>query len=111
MYLKHLFGFLTFVFLVILTSVDIDNINNVIKAIIFSIIFYLWFVLTTKTHIYITLIVLLIFFIMYILTIKIKILEKKSENKKKEIDKFKLINNILLSIAFTITIIGVFNLS
>lgn len=109
MYLKHLFGFLTFAFLVILTSVDIDNINNLIKAIIFSIIFYLWFVLTTKTHIYITLIVLLIFFIMYILTIKIKILEKKSENKKKEIDKFKLINNILLSIAFTITIIGVLN--
>ena len=79
MYLKHLFGFLTFAFLVILVSVDFNNINNLILAFIYSIIFYIWFVLTTKTHIYITIIVLLIFLIMYILKFRINELEKRKQ--------------------------------
>ena len=109
MLLKHLFGFLTFTFLVILIGVDISNIKNLISAIIFSVIFYIWFVLTTKTHIYITTIVLLIFFTMYILTFRIKELEKNKNLNNKEIEKIKKINNILLLVAFIITIIGVIN--
>tara|TARA_B000000475_G_scaffold94878_1_gene77129 strand:+ start:808 stop:1386 length:579 start_codon:yes stop_codon:yes gene_type:complete len=105
MYLKHLFGFLTFSFLVILVGIDINDVNDVIKGILYSIIFYIWFVLTTKTHIYITMFVLIIFLTMYIISIKIK----KLEEKNKDIKKYKLINNILLIFAFIITIIGVIN--
>ena len=109
MYLKHLFGFLTFAFLVILVSVDITNINNLILAFIYSIILYIWFVLTTKTHIYITAIVLLIFFTMYILTFRINELEKNENLNNKEIEDLKKVNNILLIVALIITILGVLN--
>jgi hypothetical protein len=109
MYLKHLFGILTFVFFVILVNVDISNSNNLILAFIYSIIFYIWFVLTTKTHIYITIIVLLIFLIMYILKFRINELEKNENLNNKEIENLKKANNILLIVAFIITIFGVFN--
>jgi len=108
MYLKHLFGFLTFLFLVILINVEVSNINNLIIGIIYAIIFYIWFVLTTKTHILITIIVLLIFFIMYILTFKIKELEKNKNLNNKKIKKIKKINNILLLTGFIITIFGTY---
>jgi len=107
---KHFFAFLTFTFVVILTSVDISNYKNFIKAVLYSIIFYIWFVLTTRTHIYITIIVLIIFFIMYVLTLRVKELKKKSDEKSvKEFKKIKNVNSILLIIAFIITIIGVMN--
>ena len=109
MYLKHLFGFLIFAFLVILASVDITNNNNLIIAFIYCIIFYIWFVFTTKTHIYITIIVLLMFFIMYILKLRINELEKNENLNNKEIEHLKKVNNILLIVAFIITIIGVYN--
>jgi len=109
MYVKHIFGYLTLVFLVILTSVDINDEENLIKALIYSFVLYIWFICTTKTHIYTTITVLLIFFIMYVLSIRIKILEKNIENdkNKEEIDKLNLVNLSLLIIAFVITFFGV----
>jgi len=109
MYVKHIIGYLTLAFLVILTSVDINNEDNLIKSIIYSFILYLWFICTTKTHIYTTLVVLIIFFIMYVLSIRIKILQKNIENDKtkKEIDRLNLINLSLLVVAFVITFFGI----
>ena len=46
---------------------------------------------------------------MYILTFRIKELEKNTNLNNKEIEKIKKINNILLLVAFIITIIGVIN--
>jgi len=109
MYVKHFFGYLTLAFLVVLTGVDINNEENLIKAVIYSFILYFWFVCTTKTHIYTTIIVLLIFFIMYILSIRIKILEKNIETDKniEEIKKLRLASFLLLIIAFVITFFGI----
>jgi len=108
MYVKHFFGYLTLVFLVVLTGVDINNEENLIKAIIYSLILYFWFVCTTKTHIYTTMIVLLIFFIMYVLSIRIKILEKNIETDNiEEIKILRLVSFSLLIIAFIITFFGI----
>lgn len=107
MILKHLFGFLTFAFLVILSNADISSFNSLLRNAVYSIIFYVWFVLTTKTHIFITVMVLLIFFIMYVLAMRIQVLEKNININNKEIKNLKKINNILLLVALIITILGV----
>tara|TARA_B100001540_G_scaffold34150_1_gene30097 strand:- start:1473 stop:2048 length:576 start_codon:yes stop_codon:yes gene_type:complete len=108
MLIKHLFAFLTLMFLVVFISFDIDNYNKLLLAIFYSVILYIWFVLTTKTHIIITIIIITIFFAMYIIDIRIKKLKSLNDiNNTKLINDLVFINNILLIIAAIITIFGV----
>lgn len=107
MYVKHIFAYLTFLFLVILTSIDNTKTkDDLIIYILYSIIFYLWFILTTSTYIWITVLILILFFIMYIIKLRIKNIEN---TKEKEEEQKRLIktNNIILIISLLITILGV----
>lgn len=110
-FIKHLFAYLTFLFLVILTSSeDISTKKGVIDALVYSLIFYLFFILTTSTYIWITIFIIILFFVMYIITLRIQNIDKRKDKKNLE-ERKKLIftNNILLIVAFIITIIGTFH--
>lgn len=102
MIIKHLLGLITFGFLVILAGIDFENNNVYYEGIIITILLYIWFLLSTKTHVYITLIILLQFFIMYIISYRIKYLK----NKKKSTNNLELINKYILIITAIITIFG-----
>ena len=103
MIIKHLLCIVTFGFLVILAGIDLEDENVYYNGILLTITFYIWFVLSTRTHVYITLIILLLFFVMYIINYRVKYLKKKSTKK------LELINKYILIATGIITIIGVIN--
>jgi hypothetical protein len=110
MFLKHVLAFMTFGFLVILTGIDISKSDDIIASIIYTVVFYLWFVMSTKTHIYITIIIVLLFFTMYVISYRIKFLKNNEEYQNKEkVDELIKINNYLLLVTFIITIWGFIN--
>lgn len=110
MYLKHVLAFITFGFLVILTGIDISKKDELIAGFIYTIVFYLWFVMSTKTHLYITIIIVLLFFTMYVISYRIKFLRNNEIYKnKEELNKLIKINNYLLLVTLIITILGVLN--
>lgn len=102
---KHFIGYLTLLFFAVLTNTD-DNTTtqDVIIASIISFILYVWFVLTTKTHLYVMLTIIALFFIMYVVSIA-----KKNELNNETLDKYDLLNYIILFITIIITILGVYN--
>lgn len=105
MIIKHIVGILTFGFLVILSEIDLEQENIYLNGILLTIGLYIWFILTTRTHVYVTSIILLLFLIMYVISYRIKYLKKKNKSTKK----LELINRYLLVITGIITIIGVIN--
>lgn len=105
MLIKHLLCIITFGFLVILAIIDIEDENVYYNGILLTIILYIWFVLSTKTHVYVTLIIVLLFFVMYIINYRVKYLKEK----KKSTQKLELINKYILIGCFIITILGVIN--
>jgi len=105
MIIKHLLGILTFGFIVIFSSIDPDDENIIYNGVSLTIVLYLWFLLSTKTHVYITLIIVILFFVMYIMSNRIKYLKKN----KKSTEKLELINRYILIITGVITILGVIN--
>ena len=129
-YIKHIFCFLTILFSIIYVDSNIVKECKYIEGFFYAIIFYIWFVLTTKTNIYITLIILMLLLIVYILQLHINTIsnqielneekEELNEEKKelyeeqkqnqiklnKTIDNIKLSQYIIISITFIITIIG-----
>jgi hypothetical protein len=132
-YIKHIFCFLTILFSIIYVDSNIVKECKYIEGFFYAIIFYIWFVLTTKTNIYITLIILMLLLIVYILQLHINVIsnqiELNEENEEKEelneekkelyeeqkqnqiklnktIDNIKLSQYIIISITFIITIIG-----
>lgn len=110
MYLKHVLAFITFGFLVILTGIDISKKDELIAGFIYTIVFYIWFVMSTKTHLYITIIIVLLFFTMYVISYRIKFLRNNEIYKnKEELNKLIKINNYLLLVTLIITILGVLN--
>ena len=82
MIIKHLLCIITFGFLVILAGIDLEDENVYYNGILLTIIFYIWFVLSTRTHVYITLIIVLLFFVMYIINFRIKYLKEKKKSTK-----------------------------
>ena len=129
-YIKHIFCFLTMLFSIIYVDSNIIKECKYMEGFFYAIIFYIWFVLTTKTNIYITLIILMLLLIVYILQLHINVIsnqielneEQKELNKEqkelieeqkqnqiklnKTIDNIKLSQYIIISITFLITIIG-----
>lgn len=105
MIIKHLLCIITFGFLVILAGIDLEDENVYYNGILLTIIFYIWFVLSTRTHVYITLIIVLLFFVMYIINFRIKYLKEKKKSTKK----LELINKYILIATGVITIFGVIN--
>lgn len=105
MIIKHLLCIITFGFLVILAGIDLDDENVYYKGILLTITLYIWFVLSTRTHVYITLIIVLLFFVMYIINFRLKYLKEKKKSTKK----LELINKYILIATGIITIIGVIN--
>ena len=117
MYAKHIFCFLTMLFCIVYVDSTIVKESKYIEGFLYAIIFYIWFVLTTKNNIYITLIILLLLLIVYILQIHRNSIYNKIENNKieleeelielnKNINNVKLSQYIIIGIALLITIIG-----
>jgi len=107
MLLKHIIGIVTFGFLVILSGIDLNHENVYINALGLTFGLYAWFILSTRTHMYVTLLIVSMFLVMYIISYRIKYL--KENKKQKDIDKLTKINKYLLIITGIITIIGVIN--
>jgi ABC-type multidrug transport system fused ATPase/permease subunit len=105
MIIKHLFGFMTFGFLVILTKIGLENDNFLYEGILLTLVLYIWFILSTRTHVYITSIIVLLFFVMYIINYRVEYLKQK----KKSTEKLEVINKYILIITGVITILGVIN--
>ncbi len=111
-YLKHLFGFLTLLFFVVLTApLDEKPFDNIF---IKSVGIYIWFVLFLRTTYPVFIILLIIFALMYIVVLK-KTYYKELFGKKENIEKEKMvddlnlydsINHYLLIFAALLTIIG-----
>jgi NADH:ubiquinone oxidoreductase subunit 6 (subunit J) len=107
MLIKHIICLCMFGFLVILSKsgIDLDKNNAYVEALIITLLLYIWFVLTTRTHVYITLVILLLFFVMYLISYRIKHLK----TNKKSTKQLELINKYILICCAIITIIGVIN--
>lgn len=85
MYVKHLFGFFTLFFFVILTEQSIQA-KSIISKIWLTVKLYILFVLTTRMNRYLFIFVWLIFLVSIILSIEIE--NKKDEKKKEELQKY-----------------------
>lgn len=105
MLVKHLLGLITFGFMVILVGIDLEEENVYYNGILLTIILYIWFLLSTKTHVYITIIIVLLFFVMYIINYRVKYLREKKKSTKK----LELINKYILIVTAILTIFGVIN--
>lgn len=106
MVLKHLVGFLLMMFLIIFAEPRFRDTGKYLEATVYSIILYIWFILTTKTHIYITVIIIALFMVLYILELwKGTLDEKIDEDTINNIKKAQLYITIG---AFIITILGFF---
>ena len=82
MIIKHLLCFMTFGFLVILTKIDLENDNFLYEGILLTLVLYIWFILSTRTHVYITSIIVLLFFVMYIINYRVEYLKQKKNQPK-----------------------------
>ena len=108
MYVKHLFGFLTMLFSIILIESTMQKDpeqkkSKYLNSLFYAIIFYIWFWSTTKTNIYFTLAILLIFMIIYIIQLEKNSLTESDEdiNYKKSLAKTQFYLAII-SLIFTI---------
>lgn len=105
MLVKHFIGYLTLLFFAVLTNTNENTTTkDVIIASLISFILYIWFVLTTKTHLYVMIVIITLVFIMYVITIA-----KNNEINDQQIDKYDIINYIILSVTVLITIGGVYS--
>ena len=102
---KHILGLFTFGCLVIVSSIDLDEENVIYSGLLLTCLLYIWFLLSTRTHVYITLIIVILFFVMYVISNKIK----EFKNKKKSTEQLEKINRYILIATGVITIIGVIN--
>ena len=84
-YMKHLFGFFTLVFFVVLSApVDEKSIDIIIPQ---SVLLYLYFMLVTKTNKYVFLLILLLLGITYLIVIKKTELKEDKEDKEEKKEK------------------------
>ena len=104
MYVKHFFGFTTMLFCIIFVDPSIQKEYKYAEGFIYAIIFYVWFWATTKTHIYVTLIIIIFFLIIYVLQLHKNTLDQ--EKNKDDISQLSKFQYIFAIIAFIITILG-----
>jgi hypothetical protein len=101
MLVKHIFGFTTMLFCIIFVDSTIQKEGKYVEGIAYAIIFYLWFWVTTKTHLYVTLIIIILFLIIYSLQI-----HKNTLDQEENINEISNYQQILALIAFIVTIFG-----
>jgi hypothetical protein len=85
MWIKHLFGFLTLLFFVILAS---DEKNTFKTKIVVSFILYVWFLLTTRCNIYFWTPIILVLATAYLLDVYKKSEDMNLDENKNFIEKF-----------------------
>lgn len=102
---KHLFGFLTMIFFVVLTIPNSFTQFNILFS--QSFILYILFILLTKTESYIFFIIFILLAILYIINLKIKHLEESKSKNKKHLIFYKTIVNYLTIIILFVLFIGV----
>lgn len=105
MLIKHFIGIIIFGFLVVLSGINLEEDNAILNGVLITIILYIWFLLTTRTHAYVTLLIVMLFLIMYIISYRIKYLKEQKKSAKK----LELINKYILIISGIITLLGVLN--
>jgi len=95
-------------FCIIYVDSTIVNESKYLEGFTYAIIFYIWFVLTTKTNVYITLLILAILLIVYILQLRINTILNtvELENEKQKINNLKISQTILITVALIITFFG-----
>jgi hypothetical protein len=105
MYVKHIAGFFTMLFCIILVDSTIQKENRYLEGLAYAVIFYIWFWITTKTNLYITLNVIVLFLIIYLLQLYKNSLNNDQDN---EFDKEKISNLqiYIVIIAFIVSLIG-----
>lgn len=103
---KHIVGFSLIMFLIIFAEPSIRDTGSYFKGALYSIVLYIWFVMTTKTHIYITLIIIALFITLYFLQLWKESVKEKDEERFKEIEMYQLGISFL---SFFITVGGVYN--
>jgi hypothetical protein len=101
MLVKHIFGFTTMLFCIIFVDSTIQKEGKYAEGLAYAIIFYLWFWATTKTHLYVTLIIIILFLIIYSLQI-----HKNTLDQEENINEISNYQKILALSAFIVTIFG-----
>lgn len=105
MYVKHIVGFLTMLFCIILVDSTIQKENRYVEGFMYAIIFYIWFWITTKTSLYITLNVIVLFLIIYLLQLYKNTFNDDEDNKidKEKISKLQI---FIVIIAIIVSLVG-----
>jgi hypothetical protein len=99
---KHFFGYLTILFLVLLTIPDIQKMFNILYLPFFGLMCYLFFVIIAKTHYKLWLLIITLISIIFILS-----LFKKNEYDIMSINKINFIQEILTIGILFLAIFGV----
>jgi hypothetical protein len=105
MYVKHIVGFFTMLFCIILVDSTIQKEKRYLEGLGYAIIFYIWFWITTKTNIYITLNVILLFSMIYILQLYKNSLDEDQDNEKDK-EKISNLQIFIVIIAVIVSFIG-----
>jgi hypothetical protein len=105
MYVKHIVGFLTMLFCIILVDSNIQKENKYFEGFIYAIIFYIWFWITTKTNLYISLNVIVLFLIIYLLQLYKNTLINDQDNETIK-EKISNLQIFIVIIAIIVSIIG-----
>jgi hypothetical protein len=106
MYAKHFFGFLTMLFCIIFVDSRIQKESKYFEGVVYAILFYIWFWLTTRTQYYVTIAIFTFLLIIYILQLHKNKLDQEENKDTKQISQISTSQNILAVIAFLVTIGG-----
>lgn len=101
MYLKHIFGFFTLFFFVVLTEQSIQGVT-IMRKVWMTVKIYILFVLTTRMNQYLFVIIWFIFFTSVVISIEIE--NSKDETYK---DKMKKVQSYLSYLGIIVIILGV----
>jgi hypothetical protein len=103
---RHILGYLTMTFFVVLTNQK--NPLEISKLFGMSFLLYLWFILTTRMDVYMFLALIILIGGAYILQLyENDLAEKSAENNQAAINKIQLAKKIIAGIALAVTGIGV----
>ena len=107
---KHTIGIFLFFIFNVLTDTEISN-KSILYVLGMTIITYIWFVLTTRTPFYISIIVILLLVSVFAFDIYIQRYQQNSElteDQQEQIDTMKNIRMTIVMFTFILTCVGVF---
>lgn len=103
MFAKHIVALLLLFFLVVIINPDYAD-KNILRNVIITIAIYTWFLMTTRTPIYVMITVLILLLASYIMSISKQRYEK--ENNEAAMKHSERIQNILAVTALVVSFIG-----